>query len=201
MPIHVKIIISLALGVLVGVLLNRFWTPEVWASLGIKDKAAFPASGEADGNQPTWAAHAAKFAIDANRFIGRLFIRCLQFIAVPIVLFSLIAAQASLGDVRKLGRIGGKTLLTFMVTTAIAIVVGIGLSQAVKPGSYVGEESKSRLMSQYAAEAGKKASEGQERARTMTASMGFCRCSFVQLRIACWIMCVPVPGQHGARSV
>lgn len=169
MPIHVKIIISLALGVLVGVLLNRFWTPEVWASMGIKDKAAFLASGTADGNQPTWAAHASKFAIDANRFIGRLFIRCLQFIAVPIVLFSLIAGAASLGDVRKLGRIGGKTLLIFMTTTALAIVVGIGLSQAVKPGTYVGEESKARLMSQYAAEAGKKASEGQERAKTMTA--------------------------------
>ncbi|MBS0197611.1 MAG: dicarboxylate/amino acid:cation symporter [Planctomycetes bacterium] len=167
-PIHVKIIASLLLGVAAGVALNLWWTDATWASLGVTDKAAFLAGGEGN-SQAGWAAAMVKFAVDGTRFFGKLFIRCLQFIAVPIVLFSLIAGAASLGDVRKLGRIGGKTLFWFLVTTAIAIIIGIALTSAVRPGERIGEASKTKLTAQYAAEASKKTDEGKIKAKSMTA--------------------------------
>ena len=56
---------------------------------------------------------------------GTIFIRLLKFIAVPLVLFSIIGGVANLSDVSKLGRLGGKTLGAYMATTFMAIGVAL----------------------------------------------------------------------------
>jgi len=84
--------------------------------------------------------------------IGTIFIRLLGFIAVPLVLSSLIVGAASLGDFKKLGRIGGKTFLIYIVTTALAITIGVTLANVLKPGAYVPPETKERLLSAYQAD-------------------------------------------------
>lgn len=169
-PIHIKIIISLLLGAGVGVALNLLWTEGTWSGLGVGDKSAFLAGRESAANEGAGlGAAATKFLIDANRFIGQLFIRCLRFVAVPIVLFSLIAGAASLGDVRKLGRIGGKTLAWFTTTTVIAIIAGMTLAHTIRPGTLVGEASREKLTTQYKEEAAKNSAEGQKRAATLSA--------------------------------
>jgi Na+/H+-dicarboxylate symporter len=65
---------------------------------------------------------------------GRLFIRLITMIIIPLVVGSLIVGVASLGDIRKLGRIGGKTLLFFLVTTVIAASIGVPVTLLIKPG-------------------------------------------------------------------
>ncbi len=66
---------------------------------------------------------------------GTLFINMIKMVIVPLVLASLIVGASSLGDVRKLGRIGGKTVSFYLLTTAVAVVIGIVMSLALSPGS------------------------------------------------------------------
>ncbi|MFY0685917.1 MAG: dicarboxylate/amino acid:cation symporter [Cyclobacteriaceae bacterium] len=73
---------------------------------------------------------------------GTIFIRLLKFIAVPLVLFSIINGVSGLSDISKLGRLGGKTLLAYMVTTVMAVTVGLTLVNVIKPGSYMEEEQR-----------------------------------------------------------
>ena len=65
---------------------------------------------------------------------GTLFIRMIQMSIVPLVLSTLVVGASSMGDVRKLGRIGVKTILFFLITSAIAIFVGLFLANVMKPG-------------------------------------------------------------------
>lgn len=81
--------------------------------------------------------------------IGTLFIRLLMFLAIPLVVSSLIVGAASLGDIRKIGRIGAKTIFLFLLTTAIAITIGIGLANIIEPGKRVSVESREKLMVEF----------------------------------------------------
>jgi len=66
--------------------------------------------------------------------IGRIFLALLQVIVVPLVLCSLVAGMMSLGDLRSLGRLGGKTLGIYLLTTLIAATLGLGVALLVGPG-------------------------------------------------------------------
>lgn len=66
--------------------------------------------------------------------IGDIFIRLIKMIVVPIVLSTLIVGVAGVGDVKKLGRLGGKTIIYFEVVTTIAILVGLLAANIVHPG-------------------------------------------------------------------
>jgi len=67
--------------------------------------------------------------------IGKIFITLLKMLIVPLVFSSLVVGTASLGDPRKLGRIGAKTIALYLVTTAVAIVIGLFLGNIIQPGS------------------------------------------------------------------
>ncbi len=74
----------------------------------------------------------------ANTYIkpfGTLFINMIKMIIVPLVLSSLVVGAASTGDVRKLGRIGGKTIVYYLATTAVAVTIGLILGNLIVPGS------------------------------------------------------------------
>jgi Na+/H+-dicarboxylate symporter len=73
---------------------------------------------------------------------GMIFIRLLKFIAVPLVLFSIIGGVSGLRDVSKLGRLGWKTLLAYMTTTLLAVGIGLTLVNIVKPGTHIDEEQR-----------------------------------------------------------
>ena len=65
------------------------------------------------------------FVLDYIKPIGTIFINALKMIAVPLVLASLIVGVSNLGDIAKLGRIGGKTISAYMITTIIAVSFGL----------------------------------------------------------------------------
>lgn len=73
----------------------------------------------------------------ANTFIkpvGTLFINLITMVIVPLVLASLVVGAASLGDMKTLGRIGGKTLAYYLLTTAFAVTLGLILGSIIEPG-------------------------------------------------------------------
>ncbi len=81
---------------------------------------------------------------------GSLFMNLLKMIAVPLVLFSLVAGVASLNDTSKVGRIGGKTIALYLGTTAIAITIGLVIVNLINPGGGISPELVEKLSSQYA---------------------------------------------------
>ena len=85
--------------------------------------------------------------------IGTGFIRLITMIVIPLVVASLLVGTASLGDIRKLGRIGGKTLGYYMFTTAIAVTIGLGLSNLIKPGSDIDPATRDQLAERFQSEA------------------------------------------------
>jgi Na+/H+-dicarboxylate symporter len=90
--------------------------------------------------------------------LGTIFIRLLNLIAVPLVLASLIVGAASLGDIKRVARIGAKTLSYFLLTTALAISIGLVMANLVEPGKQVSEESRELLMAEYGGEVAAKVS-------------------------------------------
>tara|TARA_Y100001954_G_C15816427_1_gene607754 strand:- start:1186 stop:2598 length:1413 start_codon:yes stop_codon:yes gene_type:complete len=83
-----------------------------------------------------------QFTLDWIQPIGDIFINILKLIAVPLVLFSIIGGVASLGDIKKLGRIGAKTLGIYLATTMFAVIVGLTLVNIFQPGVKASDELK-----------------------------------------------------------
>lgn len=110
LPLHIKIIIGLVLGV-------------VYAFL----------SSAAGWNQ---------FTINWIDPFGTIFIRLLKFIAVPLVLFSIISGISGLSDISRLGKMGAKTLGLYLTTTVIAVGLGLLLVNVVKPGTHLDETQR-----------------------------------------------------------
>jgi Na+/H+-dicarboxylate symporter len=84
--------------------------------------------------------------------IGTAWIRLITMVVIPLVFASLIVGTASLGDITKLGRIGGKTVAYYLVTTAIAVSIGLLVSNLIQPGSGMSEAALAGLRSTYGAE-------------------------------------------------
>ncbi len=110
LPLHIKIIIGLVLGVAYAFL-----------------------SSYLGWNQ---------FTIDWIDPFGTIFIRLLKLIAVPLVLFSIVAGISGLSDITKLGRLGLKTIVLYMTTTVIAVFLGLVLVNSVGPGRMIDENSR-----------------------------------------------------------
>ena len=85
--------------------------------------------------------------------IGDAFIRLISLIVVPLVFASLLVGTASLNDIRKLGRIGGKTIGYYLVTTSIAITIGLILANIIKPGTGLNSQTQAELFQNYQREA------------------------------------------------
>ncbi|MFY0685916.1 MAG: dicarboxylate/amino acid:cation symporter [Cyclobacteriaceae bacterium] len=90
-----------------------------------------------------------QFVVDFIKPVGAIFIRALKMVAVPLVLASLIIGVANMGDISKLSRMGGKTLLIFVVTTVISITIGLSLVAIAKPGHKLPESTRTNLMELY----------------------------------------------------
>jgi DAACS family dicarboxylate/amino acid:cation (Na+ or H+) symporter len=116
------------------------FTQKILASTGIGVAAGLALSMLGGADVPVW-----NFAVNGVLFvIGRIFISLLQMMVVPLVLVSLVCGVTSLGDLRALGRVGGKTLGLYLVTTAVALTIAIGLAVLVAPGegfTLVGDEA------------------------------------------------------------
>ncbi len=107
MQLHTKIMIALILGVLVGLVANLL-------SLG-------------------WLVD----FLGGIRQFGDAWIDLITMVVIPLVVASLIVGTASLGDITKVGRIGGKTIVLYLGTTAVAITIGLVLASVIRPGAAI----------------------------------------------------------------
>ena len=107
MSLTTKVLIGLVLGVITGILV--FQLP----SGVVKDTILI------DG---------------AFQLIGQVFLRSIMMLVVPLVFVSLVNGAAGIGDVKKLGRIGIKTVAFYLTTTALAIIIALFLGYILKPG-------------------------------------------------------------------
>jgi Na+/H+-dicarboxylate symporter len=154
LALHWRIAIGLLAGLLLGIALNLAWSPAYWSQLGVADAASFLAGKATAANaDASFLSHLIRFAIRLNGFVGAVFIRCLRSISAPIVLFSLIVGASSLNDIKKLSRIGGKTIAIYMATTALSISIGLIFANAFRPGELVDATMRDQLAVAGAAEA------------------------------------------------
>ncbi|MCB0408872.1 MAG: dicarboxylate/amino acid:cation symporter [Flavobacteriales bacterium] len=87
---------------------------------------------------------------------GKMFINALKLIAVPLILASLIKGVSDLKDISKLSRMGGKTIAIYVVTTVIAVSVGLMVVNVVQPGKSISEETRNELLESYKNDAAQK---------------------------------------------
>ncbi|SVB84883.1 uncharacterized protein METZ01_LOCUS237737 [marine metagenome] len=130
LPLHLKIIIGLVLGLAYGILA---------ASSGWGDFTS------------AWIAP-----------FGTIFINLLKLIAVPLVLASLITGVASLSDLKKLSRIGGKTISIYVGTTAISVTIGLVAVNLLQPGEKVPDAMQKKLQATYQEDASSRTNSAQQ---------------------------------------
>ncbi|MGC2238970.1 MAG: dicarboxylate/amino acid:cation symporter [Pyrinomonadaceae bacterium] len=135
MALHTKILIGLLIGVIGGVIVNRYVSPDT-TNFVIKQFT-----------EP----------------IGQLFLNLLLMIVVPLVFSSLIVGVAGIGDIRKLGRIGLKSFAYCLVISAISVVIGLFLANTIQPGKRIADDTKARMEQQFGGDAAKRV-EDQKKA-------------------------------------
>ena len=113
MSLTVKVLIGMALGILVGLGINL---------AGLNGEGTWINGSLING----------LFLI-----IGKMFVVALKMLVVPLVLFSLITGVIGIGDIRNLGKVGGKAFVLYLLTTAIAIALAIGIAASLGIGSGV----------------------------------------------------------------
>lgn len=102
------------------------------------------------------------FISDWVKPFGTIFINLLKLIAIPLILVSLISGVSNLKDLSKLSRIGGKTISLYLITTVIAICIGLVSVNTLKPGNYLSKEKQEELSSKYAMDANLKVSDAKK---------------------------------------
>lgn len=111
------------------------------------------------------------FVQDWIKPFGTIFINSLKLIAIPLIVASLIKGVTDLKDISRLSAMGGRTIGIYVVTTVVAIVVGLGIVNLVGPGKGLDEATRDSLLEDFAADAGKRimAAESQREAGPLQA--------------------------------
>ena len=135
MPLHTKILLGLVVGAGLGVLSNLLWSGRPGLEWTI-DTVTQP--------------------------IGQIFLRMLFMVVVPLVFTSVSLGVASLGDIRRVGRIGVKTLLFFLATTALAVLIGLTIVNLVRPGEGIDPAIQQSLMAEFSKQAGERVAAAGE---------------------------------------
>ncbi len=94
-----------------------------------------------------------EFTSDWITPLGDIFLNLLKVIAVPLVLGSLITGVASLSDVKKLSRMGGRTIAIYITTTAVSVTIGLVLVNLFEPGTGVPQTLQEQLQTAYQTDA------------------------------------------------
>ena len=134
-PLHTKILIGLGIGAALGLAANFGLGGEHAAVTWINKYLAGP--------------------------IGQIFLRMLFMVVMPLVFASIALGVAGLGDLRKVGRVGGKAIGFFLGSTAISATIGIILVLIVRPGLDLDTEVRTRLLETYATGAAERVEAAQ----------------------------------------
>src|ERR1041385_3653173 len=139
-PLHTKILIGLALGVVAGISVNELLGGDNPRVVWIVDNITQP--------------------------VGQLFLRLLLMIVVPLVFSSLVVGVAGIGDIRKLGRVGLKSFGYCLVISAISAVIGLALANTIRPGKRIEPTTSAALQERYASDATKNVEAAKQASST-----------------------------------
>lgn len=95
-----------------------------------------------------------QFVLDWINPLGTIFVKLLKLIAIPLILASLIKGISDLKDISKFRNIGLRTIGIYIVTTVVAITIGLVLVNVMKPGDGISEETITKLTETYASDSG-----------------------------------------------
>jgi proton glutamate symport protein len=90
-----------------------------------------------------------KFVQDWIKPFGKIFINVLKMIAIPLILAALIKGVSDLKDISKLSKMGGRTIGIYIMTTVIAVSIGLMLVNVVKPGNSISEDTRAEMVDNY----------------------------------------------------
>ena len=90
-----------------------------------------------------------EFIKDYIKPFGTIFINLLKLIAIPLILASLIKGVSDLKDISKLSQMGGRTILTYLITTLTAVSIGLVLVNLMQPGKSISVETRNELVEAY----------------------------------------------------
>src|SRR5687767_6456442 len=127
MKLHTKILLGLLVGAVVGIAANQMLGGDHAAVVWVNKYLAGP--------------------------IGQIFLRMLFMIVIPLVFASIALGVAGLGDLRKVGRVGGKAIAYFLITTAIAATIGLIAVNIFRPGAQLDPTVRAQLLETYAKDA------------------------------------------------
>lgn len=96
----------------------------------------------------------ANFVSDWINPLGTIFVKLLKLIAVPLIIASLIKGISDLKDISKFRNIGLRTIVIYVITTVIAITIGLALVNIVQPGNGISEDTIAKLTDTYASSGG-----------------------------------------------
>lgn len=140
LALHWRIVIGLLVGAVSGVLCNLLLRDANGASLpGLK-----------------W------FADNVANTCGQVFLRFIFMVVVPLVFCALTLGVAEIGDARKLGRLGLRTLLMTLFFSAASVLIGLGLANTLRPGNMLSETSRQNLKEQFSEDADKKIAQANK---------------------------------------
>ncbi|MCH1595799.1 MAG: dicarboxylate/amino acid:cation symporter [Flavobacteriaceae bacterium] len=94
------------------------------------------------------------FVSDWVQPFGTIFVRLLKLIAIPLILASLVKGIADLKDISKFKNMGIRTFVTYMITTVVAILIGLSLVNILQPGIGISDETVAKLTTTYANDSG-----------------------------------------------
>ena len=103
-----------------------------------------------------------KMVSDWIKPFGNIFINSLKLIAVPLILASLIKGVSDLKDISKLSKMGGRTIGIYLITTVLAVSIGLAIVNIIKPGSSISEETRNELVENYKGDADSTISQANE---------------------------------------
>jgi len=138
--LHTKIVIGLLAGAACGVVANGLASGAPWIRwVGIPPEAA--------AGPVRW--------IGANVAgpVGQVFLRMLLMTVIPLVFTSIVLGVAGIGDIRKVGRVGTRTLAYFLLSTALSAAIGLVLVNVFRPGVGLSPHVRAQLMETYGAQA------------------------------------------------
>ncbi|WP_066218417.1 dicarboxylate/amino acid:cation symporter [Formosa haliotis] len=102
------------------------------------------------------------FVSDWIKPFGNIFINSLKLIAVPLILASLIKGVSDLKDISKLSKMGGRTIATYIITTVIAVTIGLAVVNIIQPGKSITQETRTQLVESYKGDADSKIAAAEE---------------------------------------
>ena len=107
-----------------------------------------------------------EFVSDWIKPFGTIFINALKLIAVPLILASLVKGVSDLKDLSSLSKMGGKTIALYLITTTIAVTIGLVVVNTLEPGSTISEETRNELLESYKGEADARISDARRQMET-----------------------------------